>query len=118
MDGPYRIQNRRVTLGLLIDWCKDPYQNAVFAAIARACVECDVNLLCATGGNLDPNDLFWSQRNILYEFIGPHNVDGLIVMGETSARLSARFVCSNTCNGIDHSVPSALLTSLTELPVS
>src|SRR5664279_334041 len=81
MDGPYRIQNRRVTLGLLIDWCKDPYQNAVFAAIARACVECDVNLLCATGGNLDPNDLFWSQRNILYEFIGPHNVDGLIVMG-------------------------------------
>src|ERR1700690_3271732 len=81
MDGPSFNNERRVTLGLLIDWCKDPYQNAVFSAIARACVEYDVNLLCATGGNLDPNDLFWSQRNILYEFIGQHNVDGLIVMG-------------------------------------
>ncbi len=81
MDGPPHANGRRVTLGLLIDWCKDPYQNAVFTAIARACVEYDVNLLCATGGNLDPNDLFWSQRNILYEFIGQHNVDGLIVMG-------------------------------------
>lgn len=68
-------------MGLLVDWCKDPYQNAVFAAIAKACVEFDVNLLCATGGNLDPNDLFWSQRNILYELIGQHNVDGLIAMG-------------------------------------
>lgn len=73
--------NGRITLGLLVDWIKDPYQNAVFSAIARACVENDVNLLCATGGNLDPNDLFWSQRKILYELIGPQNVDGLIVMG-------------------------------------
>jgi phosphoserine phosphatase RsbU/P len=81
MDGSRSGGNRRITLGLLIDWFKDPYQNAVFSAIARACVENDVNLLCATGGNLDPNDLFWAQRNILYEFIGPHDVDGLIVMG-------------------------------------
>lgn len=73
--------NNRLTLGLLVDWFKDPYQNAVFSAIVRACAEFDVNLLCATGGNLDPNDLFWSQRNILYELIGPHNVDGLIAMG-------------------------------------
>lgn len=76
-----KAAKRRPTLGLLVDWCKDPYQNAVFSAIARACAEFDVNLLCATGGNLDPNDLFWAQRNILFELIGPHNVDGLIVMG-------------------------------------
>ena len=81
MDGSRSGGNHRITLGLLVDWFKDPYQNAVFSAIARACVENDVNLLCATGGNLDPNDLFWAQRNILYELIGPHNVDGLIVMG-------------------------------------
>ena len=73
--------SRRITLGLLVDWVKDPYQNAVFSAIARACAEADVNLLCATGGKLSPDALGSAQRNILYELIGPHNVDGLIVMG-------------------------------------
>jgi DNA-binding LacI/PurR family transcriptional regulator/serine phosphatase RsbU (regulator of sigma subunit) len=80
MHGSGR-SNGRVTLGLLVDWFKEPYQNAVFSAIARACVENDANLLCVTGGPLEPNDPFWSQRNVLYDFIGPHNVDGLVVMG-------------------------------------
>lgn len=72
---------RRPVLGLFTDWLKDPYQNAVVTAVARACAEQDVNLLCFAGGCLDNDQSGWSRRNILYEFAGPHNIDALIVMG-------------------------------------
>jgi DNA-binding LacI/PurR family transcriptional regulator len=69
------------TLGLFTDWLKDPYQNSLMSAVARACTEQDANMLCFAGGHLDPKDSFWSKRTILYEFAGPNHLDALIVMG-------------------------------------
>lgn len=76
-----RAPQTRKTLGLFTDWLKDPYQNAVTTAIARACAEFDVNLLCFAGGHLDPKASDWSRRTILYDYAGSHNLDALIVMG-------------------------------------
>jgi DNA-binding LacI/PurR family transcriptional regulator len=81
----YRVSSRspqpRKTLGLFTDWLKDPYQNALTSAIARACAEFDVNLLCFAGGHLDAKGSDWSRRTILYDYAGAHNLDALIVMG-------------------------------------
>lgn len=77
----------RRTLGLLVDWLRDLYQNSLFIAIAKAAEEYDTNLLCMTGGILESPDAFWSQRNVLYEFVGPQNVDGLIITAGTMGNL-------------------------------
>lgn len=80
-----RISSRsakpRKTVGLFTDWLKDPYQSAVTGAVARACVEFDVNLLCFAGGHLDSKVSDWSRRTLLYDYAGAHNLDALIVMG-------------------------------------
>ncbi len=77
----------RRTLGLLVDWLTEHYQNAVFVAVAEAAQEYDVNLICAAGGILNSPDPDWSQRNILYELVGAHNVDGLVVTAGTMGTL-------------------------------
>lgn len=77
----------RPTLGLLVDWLRDFYQNALFASIDDAARERDVNLLCVAGGVLNSPQLRWSQRNVLYELVGSHNLDGLIVTAGTMGNL-------------------------------
>jgi DNA-binding LacI/PurR family transcriptional regulator/serine phosphatase RsbU (regulator of sigma subunit) len=77
----------RRTIGLLVDWLRDLYQNSVFESVVAAAAEYDINLLCITGGILESPDLFWSQRNVLYEFVSPKNVDGLIITAGTMGNL-------------------------------
>lgn len=81
------LTSRRRTLGLLVDGLKELYQNAVFTAVANAASEYDVNLVCFAGGILDSPELFWSQRNLLYDFVGSHNLDGLIITAGTMGNL-------------------------------
>ena len=79
---------RRRTLGLLIDWLRGPYQNALFVAVADAVAELDANLLCVAGGILGSPDIAWTQRNVVYELVGAHNVDALVVTAGTMGTLS------------------------------
>src|SRR4051812_25954357 len=71
------------TVGMLVDWIKDGYQNLVLAGVADAARELDVNLLCFAGGVLDSPARFGRQRNLVYDFAGPHSVDGLILLSGT-----------------------------------
>src|SRR5579883_515522 len=77
-----RAQMRR-TLALLIDYLRDPYQNAVFVAVDDAARENDAHLIAVTGGIIGSPDPSWSQRTVLYDMIGPHNVQALIVASGT-----------------------------------
>ena len=76
---------RRLTLGLLVDWLEDDYQNAVLGGIVEAAREHDANLIAFTGGALRSPLRFSVQRNVVYELAGPENVDGLLVMAGTLA---------------------------------
>jgi DNA-binding LacI/PurR family transcriptional regulator/serine phosphatase RsbU (regulator of sigma subunit) len=70
-------------VGLLVDWLKDGYQSTVFAGVADAARERDVNLLCFAGGTLGTPQGFSNNRNLIYEFVGPHSVDGLVLLSGT-----------------------------------
>jgi DNA-binding LacI/PurR family transcriptional regulator/serine phosphatase RsbU (regulator of sigma subunit) len=70
-------------VGLLVDWLKDGYQNTVFAGVADAARDHDVNLLCFAGGVLGSPQRFSNNRNIVYDLVGPHNVDGLVLLSGT-----------------------------------
>jgi sigma-B regulation protein RsbU (phosphoserine phosphatase) len=74
--------NNRRTIGLLVDWLKDGYQNMVFAGVADAARHHDVNLLCLAGGVLGAPGRAGAHRNLIYDFAG-RSLDGLVVLSGT-----------------------------------
>jgi len=86
VEARHGRQRSRPTIGLLIEntagrgeW----YRAAVWAGVADAAQELDVNLLSFAGGALErsPFNEFEAQRNLLYELVTRDTVDGLIISG-------------------------------------
>jgi chemotaxis protein histidine kinase CheA/DNA-binding LacI/PurR family transcriptional regulator len=75
--------HRRRTVGVLVDWLKDGYQNLVFAGVADAARELDVNLICFAGGVLGSELRFATTRNLIYDYAGPPVVEGLVLLAGT-----------------------------------
>ena len=75
--------NRRPTFGLLVDWLEDEYQNNVLSGVEETARKLGVNLLCFAGGVLGSPTRFAARRNYIYEFAGPHNVQGLVLLAGT-----------------------------------
>ena len=73
----------RRTVGLLVDGLKDSYQNMLFAGVADAAIEQGVNLLCFAGGAIDSPQHVANSRNMIYDFVGAHNVDGIVLLSAT-----------------------------------
>ena len=73
----------RRTVGLLVDGLKDSYQNMLFAGVADAAAEQGVNLLCFAGGAIDSPQHVANSRNMIYDFVGAHNVDGIVLLSAT-----------------------------------
>jgi DNA-binding LacI/PurR family transcriptional regulator/signal transduction histidine kinase len=70
----------RPTIGVLIDWIEGKYHSAVCAGLEAAARVAGANLIYFPGGSLKPPRLFEAQRNVLYDFVSPTNVDGLVLM--------------------------------------
>ncbi|MBN1312856.1 MAG: substrate-binding domain-containing protein [Anaerolineae bacterium] len=84
----HRIHSQRgsrPTIGLLLNYINNntaKYQTMIWHGIAAATRAMDVNLICFVGGTLSsPTNRFEFQRNVIYSFPNPSNVDGLIIVG-------------------------------------
>jgi len=73
----------RQTIAVLVDWLKDGYQSLIFAGMADAARELDVNLVCLPGGVLRSPLRFGSQRNLIYNFAAAQGVHGILLMSGT-----------------------------------
>ena len=76
----------RLTIGMLFENMpneQQEYLSQVLAGAKSVAEKQDVNLLCFTGGHLYHTfyNQFDTQRNILYELVTDHTVDGLIILG-------------------------------------
>jgi DNA-binding LacI/PurR family transcriptional regulator/signal transduction histidine kinase len=76
----------RLTIGMLFENMpneQQEYLSQVLAGVTSVAEKQDVNLLCFTGGHLYHTfyNQFDTQRNILYELVTAHTVDGLIILG-------------------------------------
>ncbi|MBN2005461.1 MAG: substrate-binding domain-containing protein [Anaerolineae bacterium] len=70
------------TLGLLVSLLERTYHEPIWHGVMDTVQGKNVNLFCFMGGQLtrDPEQPPTIQRNMLYDFITPTNVDGLIVV--------------------------------------
>ena len=77
------VQSPRPTLGFLVDWLEEDYQQAVLGGIVDSSIQHDCNLICFAGGGLKSPHRFGLERNFIYDLAGPETVDGILVMAGT-----------------------------------
>jgi DNA-binding LacI/PurR family transcriptional regulator/signal transduction histidine kinase len=75
--------SKRPTLGVLVDWLEDVYQNSVLSGIRATARSANVNLICFAGGVLRSPDAFGARRNGVYELANADTVDGLVILSGT-----------------------------------
>lgn len=85
------------TVGLLVDWLEDEYQNAVMHGAVDAASERQLNLVCYSGGVLDAPHANGSERNPVFELASRQSVGGLLVMGGTLGNHSGPGRLSEYC---------------------
>lgn len=73
----WQKQQRRPTIGLLVTWLRDGYENGFMLGVADAAAAYDVNLICLVGG-----EVRWLvPQNAIFDLVGPEKFDGLIISG-------------------------------------
>jgi DNA-binding LacI/PurR family transcriptional regulator/serine phosphatase RsbU (regulator of sigma subunit) len=70
----------RPTVGVLVDWLKDSYQNTVLAGLSEAAQSRDVNLVIFAGGVLGAPASDGAHRNFAFDLCGPRNVDAVVAL--------------------------------------
>ncbi len=78
-------QSPRPTIGLLVTWLRDAYENSFMLGVAEAAEALDVNLICVVGGELR-RDI---PHNVIFELLKPQKFDGLIISGTLGHALSS-----------------------------
>lgn len=77
-------QTHRPTIGLLVTWLRDGYENGFMLGVADAAAALDANLICLVGG-----ELRWeAPQNVIFELLSPGKFDGLIISGTLGHALS------------------------------
>lgn len=71
------------SVGILVDWLKDQYQNNILSGIVRAAREATVSTYCFAGGVIGAPRRTGVERNRVFEMIDPEQLSGLIVLSGT-----------------------------------
>ncbi len=82
---PTTAKSRRPTIGFLVDWLEEDYQQAILGGIVDASIQHDCNLICFAGGGLRSPNRFGLERNFIYELASTFTVDAILVMAGTLA---------------------------------
>lgn len=69
--------------GVLVDWLKDQYQNAILSGIGRAARAAGVSLYCFAGGVIGAPRRVGIHRNRVFEMVDTSELGGLIVLSGT-----------------------------------
>lgn len=80
--SPY-INGRRLSIGVMLNWLEESYQQTIFSGIRAAAEKFDITLVCFDGGTIQSNNEHEARRNYIYNFISPESVDGLIILTGT-----------------------------------
>jgi diguanylate cyclase (GGDEF)-like protein len=79
------VKNKRLTIGLLVDWItsyddKVYYQTKIINGVEDFCKENDINLICYVLGRTNPSLELGEIRNVLSELVINNQLDGLLAI--------------------------------------
>lgn len=89
MQKNFKLGRKKVkTIGVVIDWIGTPYHVNIFSGIYDHVKNMDVNIISFVTGRLHSEDEWEKCRNIFFDFIDDHNVDGVIVFASSIGNLA------------------------------
>jgi PAS domain S-box-containing protein len=74
---------QRPTIGLLLGRLAEPYQAQVWPGLADLAREKGVGLICFPGRSPNAPYSYDIYRNVVFDLVGPENVDGLVLLSGT-----------------------------------
>ncbi|GAK54017.1 multi-sensor signal transduction histidine kinase [Candidatus Moduliflexus flocculans] len=85
MDNSQRLTppGKRSTIAFLTAQMTDSNGMELWRGVTQAARDNEANLICFVGDELQIPIGFRAQANVLYEFISPEQVDGLVIWGST-----------------------------------
>lgn len=89
---------KRLTIGFLIDWLDDTYQQTIISGMSAKAEELDINLFIYEGGAIRSGRRYESSRNIIYDFAGGHNLDGLTILAGAIGHFADRTIIEDFCS--------------------
>ena len=78
-----RLGARARTLGVLLDWLGDPYQEGILRGVSAAARTAGAQLLCFLGGGLPGPEGAVDARHRLFELVTERCVDGVLLLSST-----------------------------------
>ncbi|MBC8061694.1 MAG: diguanylate cyclase [Clostridiaceae bacterium] len=83
-------QQKKMTIGFVVDWLNTGYQTALFSGVIEIANENSINVIGFPAGSYKTNYVWEKGKNLLFDFITPENIDGLILVPSTLQRLSGK----------------------------
>lgn len=80
-----RHHNARKTVGVLIDWTVDPYQQLFLSGVMDFAAEKGINCIIFEGGGVGSPYEYETQRNGIYKLVCDAVVDGLVILSASIA---------------------------------
>lgn len=110
------VHETRPTIGLLVDWLEDRYQNTVISGVMDSAKDHDVNLICFAGGGIDSPQRFGKQRNRIFNLVGQSCVDALLLMSGTLANDIGPSAMSRYCKRFAPLPTCSIAVALDDIP--
>ncbi|MBN2535443.1 MAG: substrate-binding domain-containing protein [Spirochaetales bacterium] len=104
------------TIGVVIDWIGTPYHVNIFSGIYDYAKNMDVNIISFVTGRLHSRDEWEKCRNIFFDFIDEHNVDGVIVFASSIGNLAGHKAVGELIEQSSHMPMVTLGEKYTNIP--
>ncbi len=76
-------RNSRPTIGLIVGYLLESYEEQIWRSIVQTAAKEDVNLICFDGGALNDPFLYYKYKNSVYDLINPKLLDGIIILSSS-----------------------------------
>ncbi len=110
------VHSTRPTIGILVDWLEDRYQNTVISGIIDAARDHDVNVICFAGGGINSEHRFGKQRNRIFDLVSQNCVDALLLMSGTLANEIGPAAMAKYCRRFNPLPTCSIAVALTGIP--
>jgi len=76
----------RITIGIFSDWAESAYHKSLLSGMIESAKELDFNTITYLGGAINAPNRWENERNLIYHYINPDIIKGIIIFTGTIGR--------------------------------